>query len=155
MGALIALILVLQIVAILGAWAFSRISKSLGNRVSLGIMLCLWTIICFLGYSVQNGLQFYFLAGGVGLVMGGTQSLSRSTYAKFIPENTHDNASFFSFYDVMDKTSTVFGTFLFGVVELMTGNMRSSILALAICFLLSLIVLKFVKVRPMQIDPAI
>jgi MFS transporter, UMF1 family len=147
---LILLILILQIVAIGGAWLFSRVSDRLGNRISIGMMLLLWTIICFLAYSVDTGLQFYILAGGVGLVMGGTQSLSRSTYAKFLPEATKDNASFFSFYDVMDKTSTVFGTFLFGLVEVLTGNMRTSILALSVCFLLSLIVLYFVRVRRME-----
>jgi MFS transporter, UMF1 family len=150
LGALIALILVLQLVAIAGAWIFSRVSKKLGNKISLALMLGLWTIVCFLGYSVQNGLQFYFLSAGVGLVMGGIQAISRSTYAKFIPENTKDTASFFSFYDVMDKTSTVFGTFLFGIVELITGNMRSSILALAFCFVASLMVLYFVQVRAMK-----
>ncbi len=154
LDSLIILILVLQLVAIGGAWTFSRVSKILGNKISLAMMLLLWTVVCFLGYRVQNGIQFYLLAGGVGLVMGGIQSLSRSTYAKFLPEGTKDNTSFFSFYDVMDKTSTVFGTLLFGIVEVLTGNMRSSILALALCFLLSLIVLWFVRVRPMSTGTA-
>jgi MFS transporter, UMF1 family len=143
---LIGLILVLQIVAVLGAWLFSRISRAIGNRLSIGIMLLIWTVICFLGYLVQTGTQFYVLASGVGLVMGGIQSLSRSTYAKFLPKDTSETTSFFSFYDVMDKTSTVFGTFLFGVVDHLTGNMRLSILAMAICFLLSMLVLYTVRV---------
>ena len=151
LGALILLILILQIVAIVGAWLFSKISTKIGNKASLAIMLLLWTVVCFLGYSVDTGLQFYILAGGVGLVMGGTQSLSRSTYAKFLPEHTRDNASFFSFYDVMDKTSTVFGTFLFGIVEVLSGNMRTSILSLSFLFVLSLIVLYFVRVRRMEV----
>lgn len=150
-SALIALILILQIVAIVGAWLFSRISEKFGNRLSLAIMLVFWAIICVLGYSVTTGTQFYVMAGGVGLVMGGTQSLSRSTYAKFLPLQSKDNASFFSFYDVTDKISTVFGTFLFGVVEVMTGGMRNSILALAVMFIISLCILYFVRVQRMRV----
>ncbi|MEO6758346.1 MAG: MFS transporter, partial [Saprospiraceae bacterium] len=125
---LIVLILILQIVAIGGAWLSSRLSAWKGNKYSIMVMLCIWTVICIVGYFVQTGADFYALAVGVGLVMGGVQSLSRATYAKFLPENTPDTASYFSFYDVMDKVSTVAGTFLFGVVEAMTGGMRNSVL---------------------------
>jgi UMF1 family MFS transporter len=146
---LIGLVLVLQIVAIGGAVLFARVSKARGNKASLLFMLVVWTAICITGYFVQTGLDFYLLAGFVGLVMGGIQSLSRSTYAKLLPENTPDTASFFSFYDVMDKVSTVAGTFVFGFVEQLTGGMRNSVAALAVFFLASLAVLAAVKVRRM------
>jgi UMF1 family MFS transporter len=91
------------------------------------------------------------LAAAVGLVMGGIQSLSRSTYAKLLPKDTPDTASYFSFYDVMDKVSTVVGTFTFGIVEQLTGGMRNSVMALAVFFVISLIVMVGVKVKRMDI----
>ncbi len=143
---LIYLILILQIVAIGGAELFARVSGRIGNRASLFIMLFFWTGICILGARVTNGTEFYVLAAAVGLVMGGTQSLSRSTYAKYLPENTPDTASYFSFYDVTDKLSTVTGTFVFGLVELITGNMRHSVAALAVFFVVSLLFLARTRV---------
>jgi UMF1 family MFS transporter len=112
---LIFLVLILQIVAIGGAWASAKLSGRKGNKYSIVLMLIIWTVICIVGYFVQTGADFYFLAAAVGLVMGGIQSLSRSTYAKLLPENTPDTASYFSFYDVMDKVSTVVGTFTLGL----------------------------------------
>lgn len=147
---LIFLVLILQIVAIGGAWASAKLSGKKGNKFSIMVMLLIWTGICITGYFVETGLDFYLLAAAVGLVMGGIQSLSRATYAKLLPENTPDTASFFSFYDVMDKVSTVAGTFVFGFVENLTGGMRNSVAALAVFFVLSLIVLVTVKIKRMS-----
>ena len=147
---LIFLILILQIVAIGGAWASAKLSGIKGNKFSIMVMLVIWTAICITGYFVQTGLDFYLLAAGVGIVMGGIQSLSRATYAKLLPENTPDTASYFSFYDVMDKVSTVAGTFVFGFVENITGGMRNSVAAMGVFFVVSLIVLTFVKIRRMR-----
>lgn len=147
---LIFLVLILQIVAIGGATLFAKISGKKGNKFSLVIMLIIWTAICIVGYFVQTGADFYTLAAAVGLVMGGIQSLSRSTYAKLLPQNTPDTASYFSFYDVMDKISTVVGTFTFGFVEQITGGMRNSVMALAVFFLVSLVVIASVKIKRMQ-----
>jgi UMF1 family MFS transporter len=118
-------------------------------------MLWVWTVVCTVGYFVQTGLDFYFLAAAVGVVMGGAQSLARATYAKFLPENTPDTASFFSFYDVMDKLSTVAGTFVFGIVEQLTGNMRYSVLSLSVFFVISIIVMFMVRVKRMETAPGI
>jgi UMF1 family MFS transporter len=150
---LIGLILILQIVAIGGAYAASWLSKRKGNKFSLMSMLWVWTVVCVVGYFVKTGLDFYFLAAAVGVVMGGAQSLARATYAKFLPENTPDTASFFSFYDVMDKLSTVAGTFLFGVVEQLTGNMRYSVLSLSVFFVISIVVMLMVRVKRMETAP--
>ncbi|MBL7781445.1 MAG: MFS transporter [Saprospiraceae bacterium] len=147
---LILLVLILQIVAIGGAWASAKLSGKKGNKFSIMVMLFIWTVVCIVGYYVQTGLDFYLLASAVGLVMGGIQSLSRATYAKFLPENTPDTASYFSFYDVMDKVSTVAGTFVFGFVEQLTGGMRNSVLALAVFFVVSVVVLATVTVRRMK-----
>ena len=144
------MVLILQIVAIGGAWASAKLSGKKGNKFSIMLMLIIWTGICIVGYFVKTGADFYFLAAAVGLVMGGIQSLSRATYAKFLPENTPDTASYFSFYDVMDKVSTVMGTFVFGFVEQITGGMRNSVMALAVFFIISVIVLSTVTVRRMK-----
>lgn len=147
---LIMVVLVLQIVAVGGAWASAKLSGRKGNKFSIMVMLVIWTIICITGYFVETGYDFYMLAAAVGLVMGGIQSLSRATYAKLLPEDTPDTASYFSFYDVMDKISTVVGTFTFGFVEILTGGMRNSVAALAVFFVASLIVLATVKIRRMK-----
>ncbi|MFN0216451.1 MAG: MFS transporter [Saprospiraceae bacterium] len=149
---LIYLILILQIVAIGGAWASAKLSGKKGNKFSIMVMLIIWTIVCIAGYYVQTGLDFYLLAAGVGVVMGGIQSLSRATYAKLLPENTPDTASYFSFYDVMDKISTVIGTFTFGFVQQITGDMRDSVRALAVFFVISLLIFSVVKIRRMNYD---
>jgi MFS transporter, UMF1 family len=147
---LILLILVLQIVGIGGAYFFAWVSSKKGNRFSLMVMMAIWTVICVSGYLVQTGLDFYFLAAAVGVVMGGMQSLSRSTYAKLLPEDTPDTASYFSFYDVLDKLSTVMGTFVFGVITQLTGGMRSSVLALAVFFIVGLVIVRKVRVERVQ-----
>jgi len=149
---LIYLVLILQIVAIGGAWGSAKLSGRKGNKFSIMVMLIIWTVICIIGYYVQTGLDFYLLAAGVGVVMGGTQSLSRATYAKLLPENTPDTASYFSFYDVMDKLSTVVGTFTFGFVQHITGDMRDSVRAMAVFFVISLVVFSIVKIKRMAVE---
>ncbi len=144
---LILIILLLQIVAIAGAYSFARLSEWKGNKFSLITMLCIWIGICFLGYLVQVKAHFYFIAAAVGLVMGGIQSLSRSTYSKLIPESTEDTTSYFSFYDVLEKVAIILGTFTFGFIEQITGSMRLSMLVLGGFFLLGLLLLLGVKVR--------
>jgi UMF1 family MFS transporter len=144
---LIVIILLLQIVAILGAFSFARLSEWKGNKVSLIVMLLIWTAICVVGYLVQEKTQFYAIAASVGLVMGGIQSLSRSTYSKLIPENSDDTTSYFSFYDVLEKVAIIVGTFTFGFMEQVTGSMRLSMLVLSGFFLVGLLLLLRVKVR--------
>lgn len=136
---LIPTILVIQLVGMLGAWMFARISEKIGNMRALMITILAWTFICIGAFFITNALQFVTVAFFIGIVMGGSQSLARSTYSKMLPEDTTDHTSFFSFYDVMEKLATVAGTFSFGVIEAITGSMRYSVLAITIFFLLSLI----------------
>jgi UMF1 family MFS transporter len=148
---LISIILLLQIVAIGGAYFFAFISKLKGNKFSLICMLIIWACICAAAYFVSQKMQFYIIASAVGVVMGGIQAVSRSTYSKLIPENTDDTTSYFSFYDILEKLAIVFGTFSFGFIEQMTGGMRNSVLALGFFFLLGialLISVKFVRSVP-------
>ena len=138
---LIITILLIQLVAIPGAYIFSSLSNRIGNTKSLSYIVLIWIVICIAGYYVYTRNEFYFLATGIGFVMGGIQSLSRSTYAKMLPENTNDTASYFSFYDVCDRLSTVLGTFMFGLVTQITGSMRMSLLVLTVVFVIGFLIL--------------
>jgi MFS transporter, UMF1 family len=109
------------------------------------VVLIVWIAICIAAYLVGSKAQFYALGGVLGAVMGGIQSLSRSTYSKLIPENTEDVTSFFSFYDVTDKVAVVVGTFAFGFIDQLTGNIRNSTLALALFFVAGLLLIRKVK----------
>jgi MFS transporter, UMF1 family len=140
---LIIAILLIQILGALGAFIMSRLSGIIGNIKTLMLSVLIWIAICFTAFFVETAIQFYFLAASVGLVMGGVQALSRSTYSKMLPE-TKDHASYFSFFDVTEKIGIVVGTFFFGFMEYMTGSIRYSVLAVAFFFILGLILLFFI-----------
>ncbi|WP_443939309.1 MFS transporter [Pedobacter sp. MW01-1-1] len=142
---LIIVILLIQLVAILGAWLMSVLAKKIGNINVLLVVVFVWIATCGAAYFITNEFQFYGLAVVVGLIMGGIQSLSRSTYSKLIPEGTKDTASFFSFYDATEKLSIVLGLFTFAFIEEQTENMRNSIIALASFFIVGLIFLFALK----------
>jgi UMF1 family MFS transporter len=141
---LLVTILLIQIVAIFGAIALSRISKLIGNIATMTIGISIWIGICIWGYFIKSQTEFYILAACVGMVMGGIQSMSRSTYAKLLPE-TQDTTAFFSFYDVTEKIALTIGLFLFAYNEELTGSMRNSILVLMVFFILSLFSLLYTK----------
>ncbi len=141
---LIISIMIIQIIAIGGAYVFSRLSGKIGNVPALIVMVSIWIFICIGAYFVYQAQGFYVLAAFVGLVMGGIQSISRSTYSKLLPP-TKDHASFFSFYDIAEKLAIVLGTASYGLIEDITGNMRNSIIALVIYFLAGLSVLLVLK----------
>lgn len=144
---LIMLILLIQIVAIGGSFIFSALSHRRGNKFSLLTMLYIWVLICIIGYLVQTKMQFYGLATIVGMVMGGIQSLSRSTYSKLIYKYEGEETSFFSFYDVLEKLSVIIGTFLFGFIEQVSGDMRKSIFALMVFFISGIVLLNRAKLN--------
>ena len=143
---LITIILIIQFVGIAGAALFSRLSKRFGNIKALMIAIFIWIFVCIGAwfcdkrFGVNERNMFIGLAAVVGMVMGGIQALSRSTYSKLLPE-TIDHASYFSFYDVCDKIGTVLGTFAFGLINELTGNMRNSIMVLAGFFVVGLFLL--------------
>lgn len=148
---LIGIILLLQVIAIAGAYLFAKLSEWKGNKLSLIVMLVIWILICTVAYFVSGKIDFYIIAAAVGLVMGGIQSLSRSTYSKLLPTATEDTTSYFSFYDVLEKVAIVIGTFSFGFIEQLTGGMRNSILAMSIFFVIGLVILFTVKIRPAKV----
>jgi UMF1 family MFS transporter len=139
---LILAILLIQLIAIPGAFAISKLSGKIGNLKALMVCIVIWIGICYAAYVVPvKGIkEFYILAATVGFVMGGIQSISRSTYAKLMPE-TRDTASFFSFYDVTEKIAIVIGMFSFGFLNEVTGSQRSSVLALIAFFIIGLILI--------------
>ncbi len=138
---LIISILVIQLIAVLGAILTSRASEKFGNIPVLITINTIWISICVVAYFIHLPIHFYIIAGFVGLVMGGIQSLSRSTYSKLIPKDTTDTTSFFSFYDVAEKIGIVIGMFLYGFIDQITGSMRNSIAFLALFFILGVLLL--------------
>jgi len=142
---LITVILLLQIIGIAGAYFFAWLSKKKGNIFTLIIIASIFVAICLAAYFVTVKSQFYIIAACVGMVMGGVQSLSRSTYSKLIPENTKDVTSYFSFYDVLEKISIVAGTSTFAAINQLTGGMRNSIVTLSLFFLLGIFFFSKVK----------
>jgi UMF1 family MFS transporter len=144
-SSLIITVLILQLIAILGATLFAKISNKIGNINTITVMILIWIGICGFAYFVQNGTEFYVLAAFVGFVMGGIQSLSRATYAKLLPENTDDTASFYSFYESVYSVSVIFGTFFYGITEDITNNARNSILVLTTFFILGLVLIRRIR----------
>lgn len=131
---LIISILLIQLIAILGATLTAKASGKFGNIPVLLALNFIWVAICLYAFIITTPVQFYFTAAFVGLVMGGIQSLSRSTYSKFLPENTKDTTSFFSFYDVSEKIGIVIGMFSYGFIAQITGSIRNSILFFIVFF---------------------
>jgi UMF1 family MFS transporter len=144
---MIIVVLILQIVAIIGAYFFALISKFRGNGFAISATLIIWIFICIMGYFLKDKMSFFGLAGLLGFVMGGVQSISRSTWSKLIPEGTKNTASFFSFYDVTEKIAIVIGTFSYGLIDQITGSMRNSMVFMALFFIGGFIILQFAKLK--------
>jgi len=143
---LILSMLIIQLIAIVGSAGGAMLSNRIGNIKTLIIFNIIWFLICIVAYFIKYSFEFYIIAGLVGLVMGGIQSLSRSTYSKLIPE-TEDKCSYFSFYQMCMIISIVFGTFMSGVIDQLTGSLRSSIFIFAGLFILGAILLRGVKMK--------
>ncbi|MBK9658725.1 MAG: MFS transporter [Chitinophagaceae bacterium] len=143
---LIIAILIIQLIAIPGAFAIAKLSEKTSNLFALTVCIFVWIAICIGAYFIpaKNEIAFYSLAVVVGFVMGGIQSLCRSTYAKLMPE-TRDTASYFSFYDVAEKIAIVIGMFSFGFINALTGSQRFSVLALMVFFIIALVFLLFTQ----------
>jgi UMF1 family MFS transporter len=147
---LIITILLIQLIAIVGAVVFSKLSKYIGNIKTLKIIIFGWGLITVGAYMLDKDntnitFQFYVLGGLLGMVLGAIQSISRSTYSKLIPEETKDTATYFSFYDVTEKIAIVLGTFISGLTIALTGSMKASVLILAQFFFAGFVVLSFLK----------
>lgn len=138
---LIICILLIQLVAVLGAVLTSRASKKFGNIPTLIVINCIWALFCALAFFITLPIHFYAMATMAGLIMGGIQALSRSTYSKLLPE-TEDTTSFFSFYDVAEKIGIVIGMSVYGLIDQITGSPRFAIVFLAIFFITAVFLLR-------------
>lgn len=143
---LITTILLIQLIGIGGAYFFAFLANKIGNKLSIIVALTIWGVVCVLAYGTPAGdpNRFYMLAALVGIVMGGIQSLSRATYSKLIPGDV-DNTSYFSFYEITEKLAMVIGLFVYGFVNELTHNMRTSILVLMTFFIVGILILLFLK----------
>ncbi len=149
-SSLIITIIVIQLVGIVGAHFFSRLSKKIGNITTLKITIVIWALASLSAYFLEPDdpnvlIKFYTISAFLGLVLGAIQTLSRSTYSKLLPEDTEDHTTFFSFFDVTEKLAIVWGTFIFGIAVAITNSMRLSILLLVLFFVASFIVLSLMK----------
>ncbi len=149
MGAdeMIMVVLIIQIIAIGGAYFFAFLSKLKGNGFAISTTLIIWIFICIVGYFLKDKVSFYGLAAFLGFVMGGIQSISRSTYSKLIPAETTDTASFFSFYDITEKLAIVIGSLSYGLIDQLTGSMRNSMLFMSIFFIGGFILLQVANLK--------
>lgn len=145
MGLIISILLI-QLIAVAGAILTSKLSSKIGNIKALILINLIWAIICICAYFVTLPIHFYITAGFVGLVMGGIQSLSRSTYSKFLPQTT-DTASYFSFYDVTEKIGIVIGMGLYGAIDQVFGSMRYSVVFLTLFFIIGILLLLRVPLK--------
>lgn len=147
---LIITILVIQIIAIVGAYLFSRLSRRIGNKNVITIAVIIWIVCCLSAFSLNKEnpniqIQFYGLAALIGLVMGGLQAMSRSTYSKLLPENSMENTTFFSFYDVLEKIAIIFGMLIFSVIIQKFGNMQYAFIAMSLFFAAGAVLIRFLK----------
>ena len=132
---LIVTILILQLVAIFGAWFFARVSIRLQPMKTLLLACMVWSLICIAAYFIRTEVQFYAVAAAVGLVMGGSQSLLRSTFTHYLPPNEHGKSVLYGLYDLLEKFSIVLGTLVFGMLNQLSGSMRIPALVLVVFFL--------------------
>ena len=149
MGAdeMIYIVLILQILAIVGAFFFAWLSKLKGNGFAISTTLLIWMFICISGYFMHDKISFYSLAAFLGFVMGGIQSMSRSTYSKLIPVEAKDTASYFSFYDITEKLAIVIGSLSYGFIDQVTGSMRNSMMFMTIFFIGGFILLQLANLK--------
>ncbi len=144
---MIVVILILQILAIVGAYFFSMISTKKGSKFAISSILIIWMGICISCYFLQIKIGFYVIAAILGFGMGGVQSISRSTYARLIPLTATDTASYFSFFDITEKLAIVIGTFAYGLIEQLTGTMRNSMLFMTVFFVIGFIILVRIQLQ--------
>ena len=148
---LIIAILLIQILGAVGAFIMSRLSSKIGNIYTLMVSVAIWILLCVYAFFIKTPNEFYTMAAGVGLVMGGVQAIARSTYSKFLPPTT-DSASYFSFYDLTEKIGIVFGTFFFGFMEYITESLRASVMSVTAFFVIGFILLFFVPKKEIELE---
>ena len=143
-------LLLIQLVAFIGALIFGRVANRIGARRSVMVSLVLWSAVVIYGYFIHTATEFFILGITVGFVLGGTQALSRSFYGAMIPENA--SAEFYGFYSVFSKFSAILGPFTFGIIRQITGTARLAIISLMVFFILGFILLAFVNEEKAKLE---
>jgi len=138
-------LLLIQAIATFGALVFGRLAGRVGAKPTVMLTLVLWSGVVIYAYFIQTAVQFFVLGAVVGLVLGGSQALSRSFYGSMIPEEA--SAEFYGFYTVFSKFSAMWGPWGFAIVKQVTGSSRLAILSLVVLFLAGLLLLSFVDVE--------
>jgi len=141
---LILTILVIQLVAIFGAMMFAKLAQKIGGISTLIIIVAVWIVVCILAYFTYTQWEFFGIAFLVGIVMGGVQSMSRSTFTMFLPKEG-EHASYYSFYELTEKIAIVLGTFSYGVIDEITGGMRPSVIVLTLYFVIGIVILTVLR----------
>ncbi len=147
---LLVTLLVIQIIAIGGALLFSRLAERIGTKHAIIFALLLWSAVVTYGYFIDGAMQYFLLGVVVGIVLGGTQALSRSFYGRIVPEQA--SAEFYGFYSVFNKFSAIWGPFVFGFIRHITGDARQAIISLIVFFIVGLVLLRFVDEEKAKID---
>ena len=138
-------LLIIQAVAFFGALLFSKLGELTSSKTALMTTLALWSSVVIYAYFIDTTAEFLFLGITIGIVMGGSQSLSRSLYSSIIPINA--TAEYFGFYSVFNKFSAIWGPSLFVFIRQLTGSYRNSILSIVFFFIIGMILLAFMNVE--------
>jgi UMF1 family MFS transporter len=142
LGVLMLTLLIIQGIASLGALLFSRVAGWIGTKRAVMVTLVGWSAVVIYAYFITTAVQYFALGAVVGIVLGGSQALSRSFYGSMVPEEA--SAEFYGFYSVFSKFSAIWGVWVFAYIRQVTGTARLSILSLIVFFLLGLVLLYFV-----------
>jgi MFS transporter, UMF1 family len=144
---LISAVLLVQVLAVAGALLMGRLARTYGAKRTILGSLVAWTATVAAGYFLPSGapVAFFVLAGGIGLVMGGSQALSRSLFSQLVPPGKE--AEFFSLYEVSDRGTSWLGPLVFGLAYQLTGSYRAAIISLVVFFVLGFLLLLRVPVE--------
>jgi UMF1 family MFS transporter len=142
-GTLLGTLLMVQFIGIGGAIFMSWIARRYGTKQTIMGLLAVWFALTIFAYRMNTSLEFWILGIAVGMILGGTQALSRSFYGRLIPEG--HSAQFFGYFSVFSKLSAIWGPILFAFIRQATGTSRFSVLAVSVFFLVGGLILYFVK----------
>lgn len=139
-------LLIIQCIALFGALLFSRLGERITAKRALLITLFLWSgVVIYASRFLAGPVGYMVLGIVVGIVLGGSQSLSRSLYGSMIPPRS--SAEFYGFYSVFSKFSAIWGPLVFGIIRQVSGSSRNAIISLVVFFLVGMVLLSFVDVK--------
>ncbi|MEU5290513.1 MFS transporter [Streptomyces umbrinus] len=144
---LIVAVLLVQLLAVAGALGMGRLARTYGAKRTILGSLVAWTVTLGAGYFLPAGapVWFFVLAVGIGLVLGGSQALSRSLFSHLVPPGKE--AEYFSAYEMSDRGMSWLGPLLFGLTYQLTGSYRDAIISLVAFFVVGFVLLARVPVR--------